>query len=64
MLDIQTKVHLDSDDWKRTLYVDTLDVGTLDFAISEAKKRALIESGRQGVERYFAWYDASVKQAA
>ncbi|CAI2457052.1 patatin-like phospholipase family protein [Serratia plymuthica] len=64
LLDIQTKVHLDSDDWKRTVYVDTLDVGTLDFAISEAKKRALIESGRQGVERYFAWYDAAVKQAA
>lgn len=64
LLDIQTKVHLDSDDWKRTVYVDTLDVGTLDFAINEAKKRALIESGRQGVERYFAWYDASVKQAA
>ena len=35
MLDIQTKVHLDSDDWKRTVYVDTLDVGTLEFGISE-----------------------------
>lgn len=56
--------NLNSDDWKRTLYVNTLDVGTLDFAIREAKKRALIESGRQGVERYFAWYDAAVKQAA
>ncbi|MEX5716586.1 hypothetical protein IC615_26010 [Serratia ureilytica] len=64
MLDIQTKVHLDSDDWKRTVYVDTLDVGTLEFGISEEKKRALIESGRRGVERYFAWYDAAMKQAA
>lgn len=64
MLDIQTKVHLDSDDWKRTVYVDTLDVGTLEFGISEEKKRALIESGRRGVERYFSWYDAAMKQAA
>lgn len=64
MLDIQTKVHLDSDDWKRTVYVDTLDVSTLAFGISLAKKRELIESGRRGVERYFAWYDAAAKQAA
>lgn len=64
MLDIQTKVHLDSDDWKRTVYVDTLDVSTLEFGISAAKKRALIESGRRGVERYFAWYDAAAKRAA
>lgn len=27
-------------------------------------KCARIESGRQGVERYFAWYDTAVKQAA
>lgn len=64
MLDIQTKVHLDSDDWKRTVYVDTLDVSTLEFGISLAKKRELIKSGRRGVERYFAWYDAAAKQAA
>lgn len=57
MLDVQTSVHLGSDDWNRTIYVDTLNVGTLDFSLSNTQKQALIESGRIGVEKYFNWYD-------
>lgn len=53
----QENRHLHSDDWQRTIYIDTLGVGTTDFEISVAKKEALIESGRVHTEKYFQWYD-------
>lgn len=37
-----------SDDWGRTIYIDTLGVNTVDFDISATKKKALVESGRKG----------------
>jgi NTE family protein len=49
--------HLGSNDWQRTIYIDTLGVGTTEFDISDAKKNDLIASGRKGAETYFAWYD-------
>lgn len=49
--------HLHSDDWHRTIFIDTLRVKTAEFHISEEKKNALIQSGRECTERYFAWYD-------
>ncbi len=55
VLNQQSRVHLDSEDWARTVYVDTLKVGTTDFGLSEAKKQALVEQGRLGAQRYMAW---------
>ncbi|MDR2690542.1 MAG: patatin-like phospholipase family protein [Azoarcus sp.] len=54
---LQDNNHLHDDDWQRTIYIDTLDVGSLDFSLSEARKQALFDSGKQGAETYFAWYD-------
>lgn len=56
VLNAQTNQHLHSDDWHRTIYINTLDVGTTDFDLSEEKKTALVESGRSGVREYFDWY--------
>jgi len=56
-LDVQQTVHLESDDWQRTIYIDSLGVGTFDFDLKAASKRALIEQGKSGVEEYFQWYD-------
>jgi len=63
MKDAQENSHLHSDDWQRTIYIDTLGVKTTDFDIDDEKKHALIESGRKGVREYFKWYDG-VKRAA
>ncbi len=63
MKDAQENSHLHSDDWQRTIYIDTLGVRTTDFDISDEKKKDLIESGRKGVREYFKWYD-KVKRAA
>ncbi len=62
MKDAQENSHLHSDDWQRTIYIDTLGVKTTDFDIDDEKKHALIESGRKGVREYFKWYDG-VKRA-
>lgn len=53
----QSSLHLHSDDWMRTVYIDTLGVGTTDFGLSDAKKQSLIASGERHAEAYFAWYD-------
>ncbi len=63
MKDAQENSHLHSDDWQRTIYIDTLGVGTTEFDITDEKKKELVASGRKGVIDYFKWYDR-VKRAA
>lgn len=57
-LEAQQNSHLHSDDWQRTIYIDSIGVKTTEFDLSDDKKTKLIESGRQGVQKYFEWYDA------
>jgi len=59
MLDVQNNVHLHSDDWQRTIYIDTLGVSTTDFSIDDATKNKLVKSGRDGATEYFKWFDTS-----
>lgn len=57
-LNIQESMHLHSDDWQRTIYLDTLGVGTTDFDIDRQKQDALIQSGKDGTNRYFdGWFN-------
>ncbi len=64
LMDAQDSMHLHSDDWQRTIYIDTLGVGTTDFGLEEAKKEALVQSGRDNTTKYFAWYDNPANQPA
>ena len=57
ILESQGNIHLHSDDWHRTIYVDTLGVKTTDFDLSDDRKKELEESGRAGAELYFDWFD-------
>jgi NTE family protein len=57
MMEMANKSHLRSEDWNRTVFIDTLDVKTTDFSISPWKIRQLIESGRSCTEKYFEWRD-------
>jgi NTE family protein len=59
MLDVQNNVHLHSDDWQRTIYIDTLGVSTTDFDIDDETKNKLVKSGRDGANQYFKWFDTS-----
>ncbi len=57
VLNVQSNQHLHSDDWHRTVYIDTVGVETTDFDISDEKKAALVKQGVIGTETYFDWYD-------
>ena len=57
LMGAQDSAHLHSDDWARTIYIDTLGVSTTDFDLSDDKKKELVSSGREGTVKYFEWYD-------
>lgn len=56
-LEFQQNLHLHSDDWQRTVYIDTLGVKTTEFGLSDKKKTALVNSGRENTKKYLDWYD-------
>ncbi len=53
----QENQHLHSDDWQRTIYINTLDITTLDFHITAAKKELLFQEGVRGAQSYFTWFN-------
>ena len=57
VLNVQEDQHLHSDDWHRTIYINTLNVKTTDFDLPDEDKRNLVEQGELGVDKYFEWYD-------
>jgi NTE family protein len=58
-LNVQEMAHLHSDDWQRTVYIDTLGVSTTDFDIASQKRDALVASGRACAATYFEWFDTA-----
>ena len=63
LIDFQNNVHLHSDDWQRTIYIDTIGVGAVDFDISDEKKTDLLNSGKQYTESYLEWYNNDEEKA-
>lgn len=63
LIDFQNNVHLHSDDWQRTVYIDTLGINSIDFKISDTKKRQLVESGKKYTEDYLDWYNNDEEKA-
>ncbi len=57
MMESQGNIHLHSDDWQRTIYIDTLGVKTTEFDLSDAKKKKMEASGAKGAEAYFKWFN-------
>jgi len=57
IMNAQENQHLHSDDWQRTIYINTLDVKATDFDLSDDKKEKLIQSGISGAEDYFQWFE-------
>lgn len=56
IIESQGNAHLHGDDWHRTIYIDTLGVGTTDFNLSSRMKKKLEDSGTTGADKYFKWY--------
>ncbi len=59
MQEAQSNTHLHSDDWQRTIYIDTLGIESTQFGLRDELKEKLIASGRAGVVEYFKWYDGA-----
>ena len=59
VLDAQQSMHLHSDDWQRTIYIDSLGIGTTDFKLKASQKAALVEQGKLGVQQYLGWYETA-----
>lgn len=58
MMNCQANEHLHSDDWHRTVYIDSLGISTTKFELTEDEKNKLVESGRTYTKKYFnEWYD-------
>jgi NTE family protein len=55
IMESQGNMHLHSDDWHRTIYIDTLGVGTTDFDLSNKMKEKLEDSGSRCAKAYFTW---------
>jgi NTE family protein len=49
------KRHLEPENWKRVIFVDTLDIMGTDFEIESSQIESLIEQGKSGVYQHFAW---------
>lgn len=56
MMSAQENQHLHSDDWHRTVYINSLGVGATDFDLSTKQKNALIKSGKEGMQKYIKWW--------
>ena len=57
IMSVQENQHLHSDDWQRTIYLNTLDVKATDFTLTDEVKKALINEGIKGAENYFRWFE-------
>jgi NTE family protein len=57
IIESQGNAHMHSDDWQRTIYIDTLGVGTTDFDLSDTMKKKLENSGINGAKEYFKWFN-------
>lgn len=53
---VQDNQHLHTDDWHRTVYIDSLGVGTTDFDLSDKRKKELVASGKKAAEDYLKWW--------
>lgn len=61
LMGVQENSHLHSDDWARTVYIDTLGVSTTDFDLKKTTKDKLVESGRKSAKEYLKWFKKAGK---
>ena len=56
---LQDNRYLENGDWHRTIYINTLSVGTNEFDLDAETERQLEASGLAGKQNYFDRYDAN-----
>ena len=61
MMEAANKKHLHSNDWNRTVFIDSLGIKATDFGLSTTTTAQLLQSGRQGIIDYFKWRDSDAE---
>ena len=56
LFNVQDNQHLHSDDWQRTVYINTLGVGTTDFDLPDTTKKKLVSTGKKATKDYLDWF--------
>ena len=56
IMQVQNSQHLRSEDWQRTIYIDTKDVGNTDFDLKDEEKASLVKCGKDCATGYFDWF--------
>jgi len=59
IMNMQSNQHLHTDDWHRTIYIDTTGFNWLNFDMKKTTKENLVKEGKKGATEYFKWYDAN-----
>lgn len=60
-IEMVNKKHLNKNDWNRTVFIDSGDVGTTEFKLKQSNVDFLIHSGVRGVDDYFFWKNNDLK---
>jgi NTE family protein len=55
MMEMANKKHLHTNDWNRTIFIDTGDVKTTDFTLPAEKVLELTKSGKKSAKKYMEW---------
>lgn len=57
MHEMANKAHLHQNDWHRTVFIDAGGIRTTQFSLSGQQVDMLIQNGRDGVKKYFDWFN-------
>jgi len=57
MLHTSNRIHLHKLDRHRTIFLNSLDVGTTEFGLSDKRSEQLIASGYKCAQEYFKWFE-------
>jgi NTE family protein len=61
MMETVNRRHLHSNDWNRTVFIDSMDVKTTEFKLKTEKINKLIDNGKTSMIDYFNWKDTDIK---
>lgn len=64
LIDAQNSQHLHRDDWHRTIYINSQGIGTTDFDVTAAQKKALVTSGEEATKTYLDWWSDTASDLA
>ena len=64
LLEMSSKVHLNENDWHRTVYIDAGGIRATDFDLSDGQVQALMDSGVKCATSYFEWFEDAKENPA